>query len=230
VILKTFLRGDPTIKPQARHEGLSVVQRTTDDGRRTLILAGRGRWTLSVVVCRLSSVPGRIVHNQPSRAGAGINACSAGQIAHVTQETQSPTQDYRFWIHQGVRFRDLDTLKHVNHTVYFIYAEMARLEYYREVLKLDLMTELAFLMLDIRCHYAFAAEYGDLLRVGFRIDWLKRSSSGFSFVILGPDERFFAQGEGIQVYVDLDTRRPRPIPEAMRTRILAFDPNAKDMQ
>jgi acyl-CoA thioester hydrolase len=147
----------------------------------------------------------------------------------VTDVASNPAGDFRFWIEQDVRFRDLDTLKHVNHTVYFIYAEMARLEYYRQVLKLDLMTELAFLMLDIRCHYRVAAEFGDALRVGFRIDWLKRSSSGFSFVILGPDERLFAEGGGIQVYVDLDTRRLLPIPATMRATMLAFDSGVADL-
>jgi YbgC/YbaW family acyl-CoA thioester hydrolase len=130
---------------------------------------------------RSPSRDGQIVHNAP------------GILSNVTDAGHTPSRDFRFWIDQDVRFRDLDTLKHVNHTVYFIYAEMARLEYYRKVLELDLMTELAFLMLDIRCHYRVAAEFGDTLRVGFRMDWLKRSSSGFSFVILGPDERLFAE-------------------------------------
>ena len=142
---------------------------------------------------------------------------------------QTSARDFRFWISQDVRFRDLDTLKHVNHTVYFIYAEMARLEYYRQVLKLDLMTDLAFLMLDIRCHYRVAAEFGDTLRVGFRVDWLKRSSSGFSFAILGPDERLYAEGEGIQVYVDLETRRPVAIPMPLRTKMLTFDSGVTDL-
>jgi acyl-CoA thioester hydrolase len=141
----------------------------------------------------------------------------------VTDVHHISPRDCRFWISQNVRFRDLDTLKHVNHTVYFIYAEMARLEYYRQILGLDLMTELAFLMLDIHCHYSVAAEFGDTLQVGFRIDWLKRSSSGFSFVILGPDQQLFANGDGIQVYVDLDTRRPMPIPPAMRATMMSFD-------
>ena len=68
----------------------------------------------------------------------------------MKNDPQITAQDFRFWIDQEVRFRDLDTLKHVNHTVYFIYAEMARLEYYRQILGMDLMNELAFLMLDIR--------------------------------------------------------------------------------
>jgi acyl-CoA thioester hydrolase len=146
----------------------------------------------------------------------------------VKNDLQITEQDFQFWIEQEVRFRDLDTLKHVNHTVYFIYAEMARLEYYRQILGMDLMNELAFLMLDIRCRYAVAAEFGERLRVGFRVDWLKRSSSGFSFAILGPAERLFAMGQGIQVYVDLETRRPLPIPATMRARMLAFDSRAED--
>jgi acyl-CoA thioester hydrolase len=136
----------------------------------------------------------------------------------------------RFWIDQDVRFRDLDTLKHVNHTVYFIYAEMARLEYYSQVLKLDLMTELAFLMVDIQCRYVVAAEYGDRLQVGFRMDWLKRSSSGFSFLIHGPDGRLFAEGHGVQVYVDLETRRPVPLPSSLRTMMLAYDDNVEERE
>ena len=146
----------------------------------------------------------------------------------MKSDLQVTEQDFRFWIDQEVRFRDLDTLKHVNHTVYFIYAEMARLGYYRQVLGMDLMTELAFLMLDIRCRYAVAAQFGERLRVGFRVDWLKRSSSGFSFAILGPGEQLFAMGQGIQVYVDLDTRRPRPIPETMRATMLAFDTGVEE--
>lgn len=150
--------------------------------------------------------------------------------ALVTDQTAFATNPFRFWIDQEVRFRDLDTLKHVNHTVYFIYAEMARLEYYRHVLDLDLMDELAFLMLEIRCRYAVAAEYGDPLRVGFRIDWIKRSSSGFSFAILGESDRLYAEGSGIQVYVDLQSRRPLPMPPAMRATMLAYDTGVEERE
>ena len=73
-----------------------------------------------------------------------------------------------------------------------------------------------------------AAEFGERLRVGFRVDWLKRSSSGFSFGILGPGGRLFAMGQGIQVYVDLDTRRPLPIPATMRATMLAFDSRVEE--
>ncbi|MFN0070415.1 MAG: acyl-CoA thioesterase [Chloroflexota bacterium] len=146
----------------------------------------------------------------------------------MTHALNSAEPDYRFWINQDVRFRDLDTLKHVNHTVYLIYAEMARLEYYRQVLRMDLMDELAFLMLEIRCRYAIAAEYGDQLRVGFRIDWIKQSSSGFSYAIVGPEERLFAEGQGVQVYVDLESRRPIPLPKHLRSLILGFDSRAEE--
>jgi acyl-CoA thioester hydrolase len=156
------------------------------------------------------------------------NQSSAGRQPLVTSDFRP--HHFRFWIDQDVRFRDLDTLKHVNHTVYFIYAEMARLEYYRQILKLNLMTDLAFLMLDIRCHYRAAAEFGDRLRVGFRVDWLKRSSSGFSFLILDPNERVFAEGGGIQVYIDLGTRRPLPIPNALRETMLGYDTGVRDMR
>jgi acyl-CoA thioester hydrolase len=145
----------------------------------------------------------------------------------VTETTGPDLDSFSFWIDQDVRFRDLDTLKHVNHTVYFIYAEMARLEYYRVVLGLELMTQLAFLMADIHCRYLEAAEYGDRLRVGFRIDWLKRSSSGFSFVILGREQRLMAYGEGVQVYVNLETHRPTTLPDDLRARMCAFDPGVE---
>jgi len=141
----------------------------------------------------------------------------------VTGADALPLDSFNFWIDQDVRFRDLDTLKHVNHTVYFIYAEMARLEYYRVVLGLELMTQLSFLMFDMHCRYLEAAEYGDHLRVGFRIDWIKRSSSGFSFVILGRDQRLLAHGDGVQVYVDLVSHRPAALPTDLRARMCAFD-------
>ncbi len=153
-------------------------------------------------------------------------------MRHNREVTATPSQamprDYRFWIDHSVRFRDLDTLRHVNHTIYFVYAEQARLEYYRQILRLDLMTELAFLMRDIRCSFLAAAEFGDALRIGFRMEWMKRSSSGFSFVIERADGQRLADGEGVQVYVDLVTRRPAPLPQGLRTRVLSHDADVID--
>jgi acyl-CoA thioester hydrolase len=156
----------------------------------------------------------------------GVNRAQSASV--VDQTSAEHPSEIRFWIDQEVRFRDLDTLRHVNHTVYFVYAEMARLEYYREVLGLNLMDDLAFLILDIRCRYAAAAEYGDPVRVGFRIDWIKRSSSGFSYRIQGPANRLFAEGSGVQVHVDLETRRPLALPDALRARMLAFDSSIEE--
>lgn len=148
-----------------------------------------------------------------------------GHNRGVTNPTSPAAADaYRFWVDQTVRFRDLDTLRHVNHTVYFIYAEQARLEYYRQILGLDLMTELAFLMREIRCGFEAAAEFGDSLRVGFRVDWLGRSSSGFSFAIERSDGVRLAEGQGVQVYVDLESRRPIALPDRLRARIVEHDP------
>lgn len=211
VILKTFLSWSPTIKPQCGHDILAT--------RNTVGAQNRAQSFARLNRNSRGPLPPESIRNGTSDTSQTM-----------TQQIDETPLDFTFWINQEVRFRDLDTLKHVNHTVYFIYAEMARLEYYRQVLEMDLMNELAFLMLDIQCRYIVAAEFGDTLRVGFRIDWLKRSSSGFSFQIVGPDGRLFAEGKGIQVYVDLESRRPQPIPRAMRAKMLAFDRDVKEVE
>ena len=43
------------------------------------------------------------------------------------------TRDFDFWTHVKTRWSDMDSLGHVNHTVYLSYMETARVDLYRQL-------------------------------------------------------------------------------------------------
>jgi acyl-CoA thioester hydrolase len=123
-----------------------------------------------------------------------------------------------------VRFSDLDLLGHVNHLAFLDILEQARVSYYHDVMGLPSVVEVAFVLAELRVRYVSQAHFGQVLRVHFRIAWLKRSSSGFVYEIHEPESgELLAEGEGVQVYMDLEAYKAQPLPEAFRARVVAFE-------
>src|SRR2546423_5508768 len=136
--------------------------------------------------------------------------------------TENPDQpQYRFTYTVPLRFSDLDILGHANHLAYLDILENARIAYYYDVMGLQSVQEIKFVLADLRIRYLASALLGQTLVVAFRISWLKRSSSGFSYEILDQASgQRLAEGEGVQVYMDLEANRSEPLPEAYRRHVL----------
>ena len=132
--------------------------------------------------------------------------------------------DFRFTYPVEVRFADLDLLGHVNHVAFIEMLEQARVNYYYRVLELRSVREIQFVLADLRLRYAAPALFGQTVLVGVRVTWLRRSSSGFAFEIRDQASgALLVEGEGVQVYVDLETGQGEPLPAAYRQRIQAFE-------
>jgi len=136
----------------------------------------------------------------------------------------SRVADFTFRHAVPVRFADLDVLGHVNHIAYLEILEAGRIAYYYEVVGLSSVQEINFMLAEQRIRYAAPALLGQTLEVAFRVDWLKRSSSRFSFEIRDLTSRqLLCEGDGVQVYVDLVTGQPQALPDAYRERFQAFE-------
>jgi acyl-CoA thioester hydrolase len=132
--------------------------------------------------------------------------------------------DFRFTHAVPVRFSDLDLLGHVNHIAFFDVLEQARVTYYHEVMGLGTVRDVKFVMAELRIRYVASAMFGQTFLIRFRVTWLKRSSSGFGYEIRDRDsDELLAEGEGVQVYMDLEANKAEPLPEAYRARVLAFE-------
>jgi acyl-CoA thioester hydrolase len=130
---------------------------------------------------------------------------------------------FRFDVELPVRYRDLDTLGHVNSTVYATYLEQARLEYFGEVLKVPFEErELVLASLDVEYHSPVTLE-ADTVRVACRVVDIGTSSFEMAYRAYGDEEAPAATGETTLVAWDGDG--PRPIPEAWRSRFRSFEPS-----
>jgi acyl-CoA thioester hydrolase len=128
------------------------------------------------------------------------------------------TEPYTYGL--TVRFRDLDAMFHVNNAVYATYLEQARGEFFREVLGLEI-DEIDAVLARLEIDFRAPIELGDEVVVELRIPEIGESSIRMAYEILA-DGRTAATAESVQVSIDRETGRSRPIPERWHERLDAW--------
>lgn len=126
-----------------------------------------------------------------------------------------------FTVDVPVRFRDLDPLDHVHHSVYASYLESARVEYIEDVLEIGL-EELSFVIATLEIDYERRITSGDDPVVALWVTDLGESSCTMAYEIR-TDEGVAATAETVMVHVDPESGRPTPIPDATRDRIREYE-------
>jgi acyl-CoA thioester hydrolase len=133
---------------------------------------------------------------------------------------------YRFRFPIAVRFRDLDTLGHVNNAVYLTYLESARIAYWLQVTGRPL-DDLGMILARAEVDFRAPIAYGQRLEVGVRCASMRRSSFVLEFEIVEPSTgRVMAQARNVLVHYDYAAARSVPITDELRKRLLAQDPDA----
>ena len=117
-----------------------------------------------------------------------------------------------------VRFRDVDSMGHVNNAVYASYLEQARAEFYADVVG-ERLHEVSTVLVTQRVDYRRPVEWGDDVTVALAVDGLGRSSVPMRYAVRTGDE-VAAVARTVQVVVDEDDDSA-PVPEAWRERIEA---------
>lgn len=132
-------------------------------------------------------------------------------------------REFSFHIELPVRYRDLDTLEHVNNAVYGTYLEQARIEYFEEVLGVA-FDELGMVLASIEMDFRRAIVLDD---ESVRIDCGVTDIGGSSFrmgyrVYAGGADDPAATGETTLVVVD--ETGTKPVPESWREAFREFEP------
>ncbi|MBI3270530.1 MAG: acyl-CoA thioesterase [Planctomycetes bacterium] len=131
---------------------------------------------------------------------------------------------YRFSVPVVVRFRDLDALGHVNHAVYFTYMEIARTEYWMQLVGEHRVSALHFIVAKATCDYRSAAALGETLDVSVRVPAIRKSSFDFDYELRDrAGGRLVAAGLTVQVYYDYRAGKSLPIPAALRERLETYE-------
>jgi acyl-CoA thioester hydrolase len=122
-----------------------------------------------------------------------------------------------------VWFSDTDAQGVVYYGRYLPYFDHARTEYHRHLGRLQ--TDGAeFVMRASTVEYLAPARFDDLLEIFVRVSRLGRTSLAYELCAVRlPDETLMVTATQTIVLVDLETRRPTPIPDGARGQIEAFE-------
>ncbi|SFL23705.1 acyl-CoA thioesterase [Methylorubrum salsuginis] len=126
----------------------------------------------------------------------------------------------------ATRWGDNDVYGHVNNVVYYAFFDTAVNGILVEAGVLDIANgPVIGLVVETGCRYFAPVAFPDALVAGVRVAHLGRSSVRYEVAIFaaGADEAA-AQGHFVHVYVDRQTRRPVPLPEALRSVLTSLVP------
>lgn len=126
-----------------------------------------------------------------------------------------------FTVDVPVRYRDLDPFDHVNNAVYATYLEVARVDYFEAVVDLS-VEEFPFVIANLEIDYKQPIKQGDEPEVALWISSLRETSCTMEYEIRVDDD-IAATAETTMVHVDPDSKRPSPIPDAVREPIVEYE-------
>lgn len=137
-----------------------------------------------------------------------------------------PDQDFRFRHRLRVRWAEVDLQRIVFNAHYLLYFDTAMADHWR-ALAIPLPHALEGFQADLflrkaSVEYRASAGYDDLLDIGLRCARIGNSSIVFQAAVFRGD-RCLVDGELVYVLADLHSRRPVPVPPALRAVFEAYD-------
>lgn len=134
--------------------------------------------------------------------------------------------DYPHFLAITTRWSDNDQYGHVNNVVYYQYFDTVVNRTLIERGVLDTQAgEAIGLVVETGCRYFQPASFPDVIHAGLRVARIGTSSVRYEIGLFRNDEdSAVAQGHFVHVYVDRGSRRPVPIPPALRAVLATLQP------
>lgn len=122
------------------------------------------------------------------------------------------------------RWSDNDAYRHVNNVVYYGFFDTAVNQHLIAAGALDLERSPAVgLVVETQCRYFAPVSFPDRVTVGLRLAHLGTSSLRYELAVFrNDDDEAAAQGHFVHVYVDRESNRPVPVPDAVRAAVGAL--------
>jgi acyl-CoA thioester hydrolase len=131
---------------------------------------------------------------------------------------------YRVFSTIETRWMDNDIYGHVNNVVYYSYFDTVINRYLIEAGGLDIQSGAVIgVCAESQCRYFEALSFPEIIDAGLRVARTGASSVVYEIGLFrrGAD-RAAAQGHFVHVFVDRTSMRPVPIPEQIRSALLAI--------
>jgi acyl-CoA thioester hydrolase len=130
---------------------------------------------------------------------------------------------FRFWREVPVRFRDLDSLGHVHHSLSLMYLEEARAAYWREVAGRPSVKDIDYVIGEVRVRYHERIQYPGTVRVGVRVSRIGGKSVGMEFEIRSAEDVLLVSGETTHIMFDFDNGSSAAVSAELRDRLQKFE-------
>src|SRR5262245_5622150 len=115
-----------------------------------------------------------------------------------------------------VRFRDCDSMGHVNHAVYLTYLEQCRLTFWREITGSP-SPHTRVIIARAECDYKSPAHFGDELDITLGVSAIGSSSFTLAYEITqAATGKVVATGSTVMVSYDYQAGKSIPLPAATR--------------
>ncbi len=135
-------------------------------------------------------------------------------------------KDWQVIIEFPVAWGDMDAFQHVNNARYFTYFENARMAYVQKIGFLDLVEKegIGPILARIDCWFRFPLTYPDTVWAGTRVSQIGEDRFTLLHrVVSQRHDRIAADGTGLIVAYDYRAGRKAPIPDGIRSQIMALD-------
>ena len=133
---------------------------------------------------------------------------------------------FKKWLSVPTRFRDLDPMNHVNSSIYFVYFEMVRTEYFKDmdIARLREKGKSGIPVVSQTCNYRQQVFHPSTLDVGIRCTELREKTVHLAYEIyLENTDTLVADGLSISAWVDLTIPKAVPLPDEIRRAIDTFE-------
>ena len=135
-----------------------------------------------------------------------------------------PKSSYGVFFTLPTRWMDNDIYGHVNNVNYYSFFDTAIAHYLMQEGGLDpWKSEVIGFCVESGCRFRKAIHYPETITAGLRVQRLGRSSVTYEIGLFREDdEETAADGYFVHVFVDRETQRPEPVPEAIRKALSAI--------
>jgi acyl-CoA thioester hydrolase len=144
--------------------------------------------------------------------------------AVAARPSAQPRASYGVFIPITTRWSDNDVYGHVNNVVYYSWFDTAVNAHLIAQGVLDFHSgDTIGLVVETQCNYFASVAYPQPVEAGIRVAQLGGSSVRYEVgIFVAGSDMSAAAGHFVHVYVDAATRRPKPLPQALRQVLTAL--------
>ena len=136
-------------------------------------------------------------------------------MANRDEGVLAKRETYKAYHTVSTRWADNDQYGHINNAKFYEFVDSA---VNAHLIIANALKDSIGLVVDSGCRYTSSLEFPDVIEVGIKVDKVGTSSVTYGFAVFKRSADVPAAiGHFVHVYVDAETRRPKPLPARLRS-------------